>query len=93
MTTWKEALREGAVSGSLASVLSASYLAWRGARHGEIAAPQLIGLSDHVFRQPASRDTGLALYVAIAMIKRWTPNAIITITPIRKAHASPACHA
>ncbi|WP_332824482.1 hypothetical protein [Ramlibacter sp.] len=39
MTTWKEALREGAVSGSLASVLSGAYLAWRGARHGEIAAP------------------------------------------------------
>ena len=52
-----------------------------GARHGEIAAPQLLGRSDHVFRQPSSRDTGLALYVAIAMIKRWTPNAIITITP------------
>lgn len=52
-----------------------------GTHHGEIAAPQLIGHSDHVFRQPASRDTGLALYVAIAMIKRWTPNAIITITP------------
>ncbi len=52
-----------------------------GTYHGEIAAPQLLGRSDHVFRQPASRDTGLALYVAIAMIKRWTPNAIITITP------------
>ena len=52
-----------------------------GTHHGEIAAPQLLGLSDHVFRQPSSRDTGLALYVAIAMIKRWTPNAIITITP------------
>ena len=36
---------------------------------------------DHVFRQPSSRDTGLALYVALAMIKRWTPNAIVTITP------------
>src|SRR5690606_7922734 len=46
-----------------------------GTYHGEIAAPQLIGRSDHVFRQPSSRDTGLALYVAIAMIKRWTPNA------------------
>ena len=34
-----------------------------------------------MFRQPASRDTGLALYVALAMIKRWTPNAIVTITP------------
>jgi mannose-1-phosphate guanylyltransferase len=52
-----------------------------GTHHGEIAAPQLIDRSDHVFRQPSSRDTGLALYVAIAMIKRWTPNAIITITP------------
>jgi hypothetical protein len=52
-----------------------------GTNHGEIAAPQLLGRSDHVFRQPASRDTGLALYVAIAVIKRWTPNAIVTITP------------
>jgi len=34
-----------------------------------------------VFRQPSSRDTGLALYVALAMIKRWTPNALVTITP------------
>src|SRR3954464_10775256 len=52
-----------------------------GTNHGEIAAPQLIGRSDHVFRQPSSRDTGMALYVALAMIKRWTPNAIVTITP------------
>jgi mannose-1-phosphate guanylyltransferase len=52
-----------------------------GTHHGEIAAPQLMGRCDHVFRQPASRDTGMALYVAIAMIKRWTPNAVITITP------------
>jgi len=52
-----------------------------GTNHGEFAAPQLMGRSDHVFRQPSSRDTGMALYVAIAMIKRWTPNAIITITP------------
>lgn len=52
-----------------------------GTHHGEIAAPQLVGLCDHVFRQPSSRDTGMALYVALAMIKRWTPNAIVTITP------------
>jgi mannose-1-phosphate guanylyltransferase len=52
-----------------------------GTHHGEFAAPQLVGRSEHVFRQPSSRDTGMALYVAIAMIKRWTPNAIITITP------------
>ena len=52
-----------------------------GTHHGDIAMPQLAGRSDHVFRQPASRDTGLALYVALAMIKRWNPNAIVTITP------------
>ncbi len=52
-----------------------------GTGHAELAMPQLVGLSDHVFRQPASRDTGLALYVALAMIKRWTPNALVTITP------------
>jgi mannose-1-phosphate guanylyltransferase len=52
-----------------------------GTHHAELARPQLEGLCDHVFRQPSSRDTGLALYVALAMIKRWTPNAIVTITP------------
>jgi len=52
-----------------------------GTSHGDFAFPQLPGRCDHVFRQPASRDTGLALYVALAMIKRWTPNAIVTITP------------
>lgn len=52
-----------------------------GTHHGEIATPQLMGLCDHTFRQPSSRDTGMAIYVAVAMIKRWTPNAIITITP------------
>ncbi|HEY6180138.1 MAG TPA: sugar phosphate nucleotidyltransferase [Kofleriaceae bacterium] len=52
-----------------------------GTGHGEIAAPQLAGRCDHVFRQPAARDTGVALYVALAMIKRWHPNAVVTITP------------
>ncbi|MGE0399347.1 MAG: sugar phosphate nucleotidyltransferase [Kofleriaceae bacterium] len=52
-----------------------------GTHHGEHAYPQLDGLCDHVLRQPSSRDTGLALYVALAWIKRWTPNAIVTITP------------
>jgi mannose-1-phosphate guanylyltransferase len=52
-----------------------------GADHAEIAAPQLSGRSDHVFRQPSARDTGVALYVALAMIKRWHPNALVTITP------------
>jgi hypothetical protein len=39
MITWKQALREGIVSGSLASILSASYLAWAGGRRGHPAAP------------------------------------------------------
>jgi mannose-1-phosphate guanylyltransferase len=52
-----------------------------GTNHGDVAYPQLRGRSDHVFRQPSSRDTGLALYVALAMIKRWHPNALVTITP------------
>jgi mannose-1-phosphate guanylyltransferase len=52
-----------------------------GTDHGEIAYPQLAGKSDHVFRQPSSRDTGVALYVALAMIRRWHPNAIVAITP------------
>jgi len=52
-----------------------------GTTHAELAMPQLAGRCEHVFRQPSSRDTGLALYVALAMIKRWTPNAIVTVTP------------
>jgi len=52
-----------------------------GTDHGPLAYPQLAGRSDHVFRQPGSRDTGLALYIALAMIKRWHPNAIVTVTP------------
>jgi mannose-1-phosphate guanylyltransferase len=52
-----------------------------GANHADLAMPQLTGRCDHVFRQPSSRDTGMALYVALAMIKRWTPNAIVVVTP------------
>jgi mannose-1-phosphate guanylyltransferase len=52
-----------------------------GTHHADLALPQLAGKSDHVFRQPSTRDTGMALYVALAMIKRWHPNAIVTITP------------
>jgi mannose-1-phosphate guanylyltransferase len=52
-----------------------------GADHGQYAYRQLAGKCDHVFRQPGARDTGLALYVALAMVKRWHPNAIVTITP------------
>lgn len=49
--------------------------------HHQPYASQLEGKCDHVVRQPSSRDTGLALYVALAMIRRWTPNALVTITP------------
>jgi mannose-1-phosphate guanylyltransferase len=52
-----------------------------GTDHKPYAMRQLSEVSDHVFCQPVSRDTGLALYVALAMIKRWTPNATVTITP------------
>lgn len=39
MSTWKEAWREGVVSGSLASILSAAYLAYAGRQRGHPAAP------------------------------------------------------
>jgi len=52
-----------------------------GRDHEDFALPQLRGRCDHSFRQPSARDTGLALYVALAMIRRWTPNAIVTVTP------------
>ncbi|NML46806.1 hypothetical protein HHL11_23885 [Ramlibacter sp. G-1-2-2] len=39
MTTWKQALREGAVSGSIAALLSSAWLAWAGHRRGHAAAP------------------------------------------------------
>jgi hypothetical protein len=39
MSTWKEAFREGLVSGSLASILSAGYLALAGNRRSKPAAP------------------------------------------------------
>ena len=39
----------------------------------------LEGRSDHAFRPPSPHNTGLAIVVALAMIKRWTPNAIVTL--------------
>ncbi|MBK6008889.1 hypothetical protein JJB11_22560 [Ramlibacter ginsenosidimutans] len=39
MSTWKQAFREGLVSGSLASLFSAAYLAAAGWRRGHAAAP------------------------------------------------------
>jgi mannose-1-phosphate guanylyltransferase len=52
-----------------------------GADHRRWAIPQLVGRSDHVFCQPQWRDTAVAVYVTVAMIMRWHPNAIVTIAP------------
>ncbi len=49
--------------------------------HVPIALPQLRDRCDHVFVQPASRDTGMAVFVCLALIKRWSPQAVVTITP------------
>jgi hypothetical protein len=62
MTTWKQALREGAVSGTLASVFSAAYLAWAGQRRGEPAAP-LNAVSHWFFgRRALEQDEPSVLY-------------------------------
>ncbi|RYF17421.1 MAG: hypothetical protein EOO30_07170 [Comamonadaceae bacterium] len=55
MITWKQALREGAVAGSLASLLSAAYLAAAGGRRGETAAP-LNAVSHWFFGDRALRE-------------------------------------
>lgn len=55
MTTWKQALREGVVAGSLASVFSAAYLAWAGNRRDEPAAP-LNAVSHWFFGNRALRE-------------------------------------
>jgi mannose-1-phosphate guanylyltransferase len=60
---------------------SSRTLAVIGSQHAEYAMPQLAGRADHVFRQPSSRDTGLALYVSLAMIRRWSPEATVVVTP------------
>lgn len=39
MTTWKQAFREGAVTGTVAAVVSAAYLVFAGQRRGMPAAP------------------------------------------------------
>ncbi|HVV85558.1 MAG TPA: hypothetical protein VHE35_21005 [Kofleriaceae bacterium] len=53
-----------------------------GPNHLELARAQLRGRSDHVFCQPMTRDTGFGLYVALAMVRRWAPRAVVTITPV-----------
>jgi hypothetical protein len=85
MSTWKEAFREGAVSGSLASILSAGYLAIAGARRGEVAAP-VNAVSHWFFGDRALRQDepsllytltgylthhGAALFWAVLHAKAW----------------------
>ena len=60
MTTWKQAIREGLVSGSLASVLSTACLALGGARRGVPAAPTN-AVSHWIFGDPALRQDGASL--------------------------------
>lgn len=63
-----------------------------GSEHGAHAMPQLARASDHVFCQPRARGTGVALYVALAMIKRWNPNAVVTVTPTDHYVAPANCY-
>lgn len=64
MSTWKEALREGTVSGSLASLLSAAYLAYAGHKRGHPAAP--VNAVSHWFfgDRPLREDDPSLLYTA-----------------------------
>ena len=60
MTTWKQALREGLVTGSLASVLSAAYLVLAGQRSGVPAAPTN-AISHWFFGDPSLREDAPSL--------------------------------
>jgi hypothetical protein len=62
MSTWKQAFREGLVSGSLASILSAAYLAFAGQRRHQPAAP--INAVSHWFfgRRALEQDEPSLLY-------------------------------
>lgn len=62
-------------------------LAVIGTNHAELAMPQLAGRAN-VLRQPESRDTGIAIYVALAVIRRKDPDAVVIITPTDQ-HISP----
>lgn len=64
MPTWKQAFREAAVSGSVASILSASYLAWAGHRRGKTAAP-VNAVSHWFFGKRALRQDGPSLHYTL----------------------------
>ena len=59
-TTWKQALCEGSVSGSLAAMLSAAYLAWAGRQRGVPAAP-LNAVSHWLFGRAALESDDASL--------------------------------
>jgi hypothetical protein len=75
-TTWQQALREGAFTGSLASLTSTVYLAWAGRRRGTTAAP--VNATSHwFFGDPALREdapsvrhtlTGYAIHHAASIL-------------------------
>jgi hypothetical protein len=55
MTTWKQALREGLVSGTFAAILSTGYLALAGKRRSHPAAP-LNAVSHWIFGDRSLRE-------------------------------------
>ena len=36
--------------------------------------------ADHVFTQPSAREVAIKLYTALAMLRQWSPYAIVTVT-------------
>ncbi|HUJ62855.1 MAG TPA: sugar phosphate nucleotidyltransferase [Kofleriaceae bacterium] len=77
----RRSMLEHTLDRMLALAPASRTLAVIGQGHDAFALPQLEGRCDHVVRQRISRDTGVAIYVALAMIRSWNPNAIVTITP------------
>lgn len=58
MSTWKQALREGAVSGGVASLLSAAVLLLAGARQNHAPAAPVNAISHWVWDRPALAADG-----------------------------------
>lgn len=58
MSTWKQALREGAVSGAVASLLSAAALVLAGARQNRAPAAPVNAISHWVWDRPALAADG-----------------------------------
>ena len=58
--------------------------------HPSTQPHDLEGRADHVFCQPASRGTGLGVFVALAMIRRWQPAALVTIAASHAAGSTAA---